>query len=355
VKRFFLSARTLAPGLVVLAFLGSCRRSPGPAAAAVASRQDSPAAGSDTVAEVDGAPITLGDVDKKAASRLQGLRQEEYEIRRQALDELIAERLVAKEAKARGISPEDLLKDEVDRQVAAPTERDVEAIYERNRARLGNRTLDEVRPQIEKMLGDGARALRRQAFERQLREKARIQIALAAPRSEVALPASAPVLGPADAPVKIVEFSDYQCPFCRRAEPTVEEVLARYAGKVQLVHRDFPLDGHARAFPAARAARCAGEQGRFWDYHRNLLNTSGDLSDTDLQARAASLKLEPNAFAACLASDRHDAEIREAVQAGAKAGVTGTPTFFINGQLLNGAQPFGRFQEIIDAELARGG
>lgn len=352
-KRIPAGTAILPLSLVALISFVSCRRSPAPAAAA-APRDASPAA-SETVAEMDGAPITLEDVDKKAGSRLQGLRHEEYEIRRQALDELIAERLIAKEAKARGISPEDLVKDEVDRQVSVPAAADVEAIYERNRARLGSRTLDEVRPEIESRLREGDRALRRLAFERQLREKAQLRVTLAAPRSEITLPTGAPVLGPAEAPVKIVEFSDYQCPYCRRAEPTVRQVLSRYGGKVQLVHRDFPLDGHVRAFPAARAARCAGEQGKFWDYHRSLLATYGDLSDGDLQARALALKLEPTAFATCLASDRHDAEIRESIQAGAKAGVTGTPTFFVNGQLLNGAQPFERFQEIIEGELARGG
>jgi protein-disulfide isomerase len=152
-----------------------------------------------------------------------------------------------------------------------------------------------------------------------------------------------------------VEFTDYQCPYCHRAQSTIEKVLSRYAGKVQFVHRDFPLDGHSQAFPAARAARCAGEQGRFWDYHRNLMTVPGDLTETDLAARAASLKLNPGAFSTCLASDRYDASIRESVEAGAKAGVTGTPAYFVNGRMLTGTRPFEHFQEVIDAELGHGG
>ena len=167
--------------------------------------------------------------------------------------------------------------------------------------------------------------------------------------------ASAPALGPPEAKVTIVEFTDYQCPYCHKAQSTIDKVLSRYSGKVQLVHRDFPLDGHSQAFPAARAARCAGEQGRFWDYHHNLMTLPCDLSAADLAARAASLKLDPGAFSTCLASDRYDSSIRESLEAGAKAGVTGTPAYFINGRMIYGARPFEQFQEVIDAELGQGG
>jgi protein-disulfide isomerase len=155
--------------------------------------------------------------------------------------------------------------------------------------------------------------------------------------------------------VTIVEFTDYQCPYCHRAQSTIEKVLSRFSGRVKLVHRDFPLDGHAQALPAARAARCAGEQGRFWDYHKNLMTASGDLSEADLETRAGTLKLNPTAFATCLASDRFDASIKESVEVGVKAGVTGTPAYFINGRMLTGARPYDDFQEVIEAELARGG
>ncbi len=114
----------------------------------------------------------------------------------------------------------------------------------------------------------------------------------------------------------IVQFVDYQCPYCHRAQSTIDQILSRYPGKVQLVHRDFPLDGHAQAMPAARAARCAGEQGKFWDYHRSLMSVKGPMDDADLKSRAAGLKLDPAAFSSCLASDRHDAAIRAAFEDG---------------------------------------
>ena len=188
---------------------------------------------------------------------------------------------------------------------------------------------------------------------KQLREKAGVRVSLVPPRSEVTVPANAPALGPAGAPIMIVEFADYQCPYCHRAQATIDQVMRQYADRVQLVHRDFPLDGHGQAFPAARAAHCAGEQGKFWDYHRSLMTVPGDLSDPDLLARAAGFKLDAGPFAACLASSRYDAMIRDSVEAGTSMGVTGTPTYFVNGRMLTGARPLEDFQRIIDAELGR--
>ena len=193
---------------------------------------------------------------------------------------------------------------------------------------------------------------RRQAFAEELRSKAKVRVALEPPRAQVAIPADAPALGPAKAPVTMVEFSDYQCPYCRRAQATVDEIVAKYKDKVRLVHRDFPLDGHPRAMPAARAARCAGEHGKFWDYHRGLLTVLGDFSEQDFKGRAAALGLDASRFEACLQSSRHDEEIRASIEDGARIGVTGTPAFFINGRMLFGARPVEQFQDIIDAELA---
>jgi protein-disulfide isomerase len=349
-----ISLRQWGPALALpLLTLWACR-GPGARAAAPASPEASPLPG-DPVAEVDGSPIARGVLDQRVKNRLARLRQEEYEIRHQALEELIGDQLLEKEAQSRGISTAELLKDEVDRQVKGPNPADVEAVYSQNRARFTGRTKEQAVAEIEKALRERELGQRREAFQAQLRAKAKILVHLEAPRQEMPVSASAPALGPPEAPVTIVEFTDYQCPYCHKAQSTIDKVLSRYAGKVQLVHRDFPLDGHSQALPAARAARCAGEQGRFWDYHHNLMTLPGDLSEADLAARAASLKLNPGAFSTCLASDRYDSSIRESMEAGAQAGVTGTPAYFINGRMIYGARPFEQFQEVIDAELHPGG
>jgi protein-disulfide isomerase len=313
--------------------------------------------GTGVVAEVNGGPILASELEQRAAGRLTRLRQEEYEVRRQALDELIAERLVAAEAARLGISAEELLRREVDGKTAPLPQAQVEAIYEQNKRRFGTAPRIEALVRIRDVLGERATAERRTSFEKELRDKARVALRLAAPRAAVVIPAGAPATGPATAPVTIVEFTDYQCPYCHRAQAVIDEVLQRYAGKVRLVHLDFPLDGHPEAVPAARAARCAGEQGRFWEYHRSLMAKPGTLDAADLTGRALALKLREGDFGACLASDRHDPAIHAELQQGSELGVTGTPAYFVNGRLLSGARPVQSFAELIDAELstAQGG
>jgi protein-disulfide isomerase len=327
----------------------ACSRSRGPVSSLPAP------AGSDpkrVVAEVDGKPITRGELDQKAAESLLALRQQEYDTLRQALDQMIADRLMEQEAAARHLSHEALLKAEVDDRVPAPDAARVDTVYEQNKQRFPGQTRETMAPDIARAVRQQDLKARRQAFAEELRKKAKVTVALEPPRAQVAIPAGAPALGPARAPVTMVEFSDYQCPFCRRAQGVVDELVGKYQGKIRLVVRDFPLEGHPRAMPAARAAHCADEQGKFWDYHRALLTGAGDFSDEDFKTRAAALGLDTGKFETCLQSPRHDESIRASVADGARIGVTGTPAFFINGRLLFGARPIEQFQEVIDAELA---
>jgi protein-disulfide isomerase len=330
----------------------SCSRSRGAASAPPATASGDAA---QVVAEVDGVKITRGELDKKAAEPLLAIRQQEYDTLRRALDEMITERLVEKEAAARKVTREALLKSEVEDSVPPPDPARLDAVYEQNKHRFGGKTREQMAPDIARAVRQQDLSARRQAFAEALKSKAKVRVALDPPRAQVAIPASAPTLGPASAPVTMVEFSDYQCPYCRRAQGTVDELVAKYKGKLRLVHRDFPLDGHPGAMPAARAARCAGEQGKFWDYHRGLLTVLGDFSEQDLKSRAAALGLDASKFGTCLQSSRHDQEIRASIEDGARIGVTGTPAFFINGRMMFGAQPIQKFEEVIEAELSRGG
>ena len=307
------------------------------------------------MARVDGAAIRAVELDERVGKRLLRLRQEEYEIRRQALEEMIGERLLEKESKVRGITREEVLRDELDHQIQEPDPKILEQLYEQNKARFGGKAKAEVLGELRNALRSRQRSERQAAFQATLRQKAQVEVTITAPRTDLAIPASAPTLGPNGAPVTIVEFTDYQCPFCHRAQATIDQIMSSYAGKVQLVHRDFPLDGHPQAFPAARASRCAGEQGKFWDYHRSLMGAPGPMDEVDLQSRAASLKLDGAAFATCLASRRYDAAIQESTEAGLKAGVDSTPAYFINGRLIIGARPFEAFKDVIDAELGKSG
>jgi protein-disulfide isomerase len=150
-----------------------------------------------------------------------------------------------------------------------------------------------------------------------------------------------------------VEFSDFQCPYCRAAEGTVKEIRAKYGDRVKFVYMDFPLGFHEHAMDAARAARCAGEQDKFWEYHDALFQDQSKLGDADLKSRAAKLGLDTKKFSACFDKGEPDALIKADQTQGAALGVTGTPTFYINGRELTGAQPPEKFAELIDDELSK--
>lgn len=309
----------------------------------------------DVVAEVEGAKITWGEMDERAKNRLVPVRQEEYEARRAAIEEILYDKLVAREAEHRGVTREALFQAEVEAKAERVTPATVNEAYEQNKDRLAGRSKPEVLPEIEKAMRAEARSAREAAFRRELFSRSRISIKLEAPRVEVPIHPSAPAVGPADARITLVEFSDYQCPYCHRAQQTVDEVLKQYGGKVRFVHGEFPIPGHPRAFAAALAARCAGEQARFWDYHRSLMTVRGDFSDSDLEQRAGQIGLDGKRLGECLASGRHDASVNDAREAARNIGVNSTPTFFINGRMIVGALPFEEFRKVLDEELARAG
>ena len=162
-----------------------------------------------------------------------------------------------------------------------------------------------------------------------------------------------PSTGPANAPITIVEFSDFQCPFCREwQQNTYQPLMAAYPGKIRLVYRDFPLTSiHPNAFPAAEAAQCANEQNAFWPYHDKLFN-SENLSDDIYKQYAQELNLDMTKFNTCITNHTYDKTIQDNSDFATKIGVDSTPTFFINGLALIGAQPIDAFKQIIDKELA---
>ena len=163
-----------------------------------------------------------------------------------------------------------------------------------------------------------------------------------------------PSLGSEDAPITIIEFSDYECPFCRRWHDEVyTQLLDTYGDQVRFVYRDFPLDSiHANARPAAEAANCANEQGVFWDYHDKLFSMELGLSSDAYQEYASQLDLDEEAFQECIESGRYQQEVQSDFEFAANLGVRSTPTFFINGIAVVGAQPFEIFQQVIERELA---
>jgi protein-disulfide isomerase len=160
-----------------------------------------------------------------------------------------------------------------------------------------------------------------------------------------------PFFGPENAQVTIIEYSDFQCPFCARAVPVLDQIKSVYGDSVKFVFKDFPLSFHQFAQKAAEAGQCANDQGKFWELHDMMFANQGSIDVGSIKGYASSLGLDTEAFNACLDSGKYAAEVQQDFNEGKAAGVSGTPTFFINGQKIVGAQPFSAFQQIIEQEL----
>jgi protein-disulfide isomerase len=313
------------------------------------------------VAKVAGEVITEGDLDGKIKPRLSRLEADHaekvHELKAETLDELIDERLIDRKAKAEGITPEKLTEREVTGKIPEPPASEVQMVYDQTRA--SGRQLppfDQIRPDIVKFLKERSADQTRKTYLDKLRAEAKVEKLLPPLLlAKVEVAAEGPSKGDPKAPITIVEFSDFECPYCVRAEESIKKVLAAYPGKVRLVYRDYPLPNHTRAPKASEAALCAGDQGKYWEMHEKLFANSRALEVGQLKQYAKDLGLTADKFDKCLDSGDKAKLVEASKKAGEEAGVSGTPAFFINGRPLSGAQPFEKFKEIIDHELRGSG
>ncbi|OFV97858.1 MAG: hypothetical protein A3F68_01775 [Acidobacteria bacterium RIFCSPLOWO2_12_FULL_54_10] len=303
------------------------------------------------VATVSGTPIYEEDLVPRIQSQLLQLKNQEYDLKSRALESVINEKLVIAAAMEKGITVEKLL-DEVDASVPEPTNEELQSAYDAQKEQI-KRPLEEVKDQLRTLIKQSKAQDTRQAYFDSLRKQAKINISLKPPKVEVSYD-PARVRGNPQAPITIVEFSDFQCPFCLNVYKTIQGLLKKYDGQIKLAYRDFPLRQiHPEAQKSAEASRCAGEQGKFWEYHDLLFENPKDLKSPALIMRAATIDLDTEQFEVCLNSNKFTTSVEEDLQAGMKAGVSGTPAFFINGFSISGAQPSAAFEKLIDAELSK--
>jgi protein-disulfide isomerase len=268
-----------------------------------------------------------------------------FELRTQSLDRMATEQVLEQAAAARNQSTEDHVIAEVNAQGEISDE-EIAAFYDERKDSMPG-TLEELTPQIREYL----RMVRGAEYAKKLRTETGFTILLEQPRIEMA--ADGPSRGPDDAAVTIIEFSDFQCPFCSRALPVIDEILERYPNDVRIVYRHLPLDRiHSRARPAAEASLCADDQGKFWPYHDQVFTNAKTLTDEDLKRFAEAAELDVAAFEQCVAARSFKQKVQQDVDAAAAAGISSTPAFLVNGILLGGAKPVEQFVTIIDAELA---
>lgn len=310
-------------------------------------RADSP-----VMATVGGAPITQAEIEQALRLPLYELEMEKYRLTKRRLDQMIVERLLARAAAAQGQSVSAFVSAEVQGRIATITPEDVEARWRANR--------DQPPGDEERAKQDARNAVVRERATRALQElverlsrEAGVSVTLRPPDPPVmTIPVGDdPAWGPPTAPVTVIEFADFECPACKESLPVLQQLRDLYKDQVRLVYRDFPLSGHLQARPAAEAAHCAHEQGKFWTYHDALFAQAPDLKPSDYVALAERLSLNQAEFTACLASARPKAAVARDLAEAQSLGLSGTPTFFINGRYLSGFQTLEALRQHIDREL----
>lgn len=302
--------------------------------------------------------VTLADVRGRVGDRLDQLevsyRRARDKAVQSALDSIVHERLMLVETKKSGKTADELLAAEAGAAGLEPTGVDVETWYKENQAKVGNRSLELLRPQIVEYLRKQRRTDAADKLDRRLMSDLHVSVKFEPYRLQFAND-KAPTIGKTDAPVTLVEFSDFQCPYCKSAVPTLKEIEKTYGDKVQIVYRQFPLTSiHPFAFKAAEASLCANEQGKFWQLHDVMFNDQTKLGVSDLKQQAASLGMDEKKFTRCLDTGKYVEQIQNDLKEGQRIGVNGTPAIFINGTLVDGgAVPFTVISPLIDKELAR--
>lgn len=307
------------------------------------------------VAVVNGREIIQKEVDSSLVSQLFPLEQQIYALRRAALDNLILKTILEEEAKKRAVSVEEVRRLLTAGKVeVSPSQ--VEEVYAENASVFASMSPDEAKHRLLLDLESQARMQNYRAAISKLKEASRIEIRLEEPRLSSVSAGESPSTGSKEAAITIIEFSDFQCPYCRESQGVLKHLLQDYRNEVRLVFKHLPLDIHAEAFTSARAAFCAGAQGLFWQYH-DALFAAPALSSEALSSAASNLGLSVTRFKACVSSEASSAAVRKDVREAQLMGINSTPTFIVNGKVLRGAIGFEEFKAIIERELkaARGG
>jgi protein-disulfide isomerase len=325
----------------------------------------SAAADEAVLATVGDRAIEAREVEQSLRIQLYELDMEKYRLTRRRLEQVIAEELLGRAAAAAGKSVSAYVTDQIQEQLATVSESEVEARYQQAREQMaangqgplsGDNSIDEQRAkkQIKNLLLRERASQGVQKLLERLSAETKVALQIRPPDPPVFnLPGgNDPALGPAAAPVTIVEYGDFECPICKESVPILKQLRTLYPGQVRFVYRDFPLASHPHARPAAEAAQCAFEQGAFWPYHDALFAEAPELKSLEHLKLAQQLRLNAEEFADCLTSDRPKAAVTKDLTEAQRLGINATPTFFVNGRYMGGYQTLEALREMVDRALA---
>ena len=320
--------------------------------AAVACAQEPANVDDPVVAKIGDQVITESELETLAGSSLVALRQQIYDTQVSRLEAEIYQRLVQQAAAAEGLTEGDYLRKRIDEMVGEPDEGEIVKLMTQYRSQLSDDDL-QARAQIVQALKQREKQQLSQDLRTVLFAEGGVEILLVPPRVEVAVADGTPARGPADAPIVMIEYTDFQCPFCTRVQPTLDALMKRYDGQIRHVFKNLPLPMHAEAQLAGAASLCAQDQGKFWEYHDWLFANQRTLNRDSMVAKSGDFGMDVEVFTECIDRGAYIATVRADMAEANSFGITGTPGFLINGRVLTGAQPIEEFEAIIDSELQR--
>ncbi|EQC51642.1 DsbA family protein [Bacteriovorax sp. DB6_IX] len=305
------------------------------------------------IAKVSGTVLTEGEVFKGIESEIYEAEKKVFDLKMAKIKSTLLQKYIDTHPSKKGLSNDEFLSKFIAKDVKITDKEINEFAKERKIPQMN----DELKKRIRAFLGE---TKKREAIENWLNQqmaKSPVEIYLPRPARPVfnVKVGDAPFVGGADAKVTIVEFSDFQCPYCSKAAEIVGQIKKKYGNKVKIAFKNFPLPFHTDAFKAAEAGLCANEQGQkyFWKLHDMMFAQQNNLKIDGLKEMAKKVGVDMKKFDSCLSSSKYAANVRATMEEGKNTGVKSTPTFFVNGQLINGAQPLEVFSEIIDEELAK--
>jgi protein-disulfide isomerase len=299
---------------------------------------------------VDNVKITLADFESKRPAGLFQAHNSFFELERKAVDEFVSDYLLIRQAQKEGVTvPELLERHTTGTKFTPPSEETLRVYYEGIDT---NEPYEALRDKIIEAIRVRRVAKAKVAYLQSLRKEAKINFLLLPPKAPVNMK-DTPLRGAASAPVTLVEFADYECPYCQQIQPVVDKLLADYEGKVKFAFKDLPLPNHPHAQKAAEAAHCAAVQGKYWELH-DLMFTTHQLEISQLKQAAKGLGLDASAFSQCMDSGAKSEVVKSHFEESQVLGLPGTPAFFVNGRLINpnNGVSYDNLKGLIEEELA---
>ena len=303
--------------------------------------------GDTVLVEIDGTKLTLTDFERKRPSGLFNARNSFYEAERKAVEEFVDDYLLERQAQREHVSVKELIELHVNG--ALPKDPSDEALRVYYEGLDAAQPYEAVRDQILQHLRERRIAKAKAAYVQSLRSLASIAMRLTPPRATAAAK-DAEIRGVSDARVTVVEYADYECPYCQQIQPALDRLEKEFKGKLSFAYKDVPLPNHPHAQKAAEASHCAGVQGKYWEYH-DLLYKTKKLDIAGLKENAQALGLNDSAFEKCLSSGEQSDRVKAQLAEGQSLGLQGTPSFFINGRIFSGALSYEQLAAVVEEEL----